>query len=92
MSAPTGIPPTEITVAIDRLVVETEHPVDAFAFRLALTHALQAVVEERGVPAGWTTDVRAPLAVIDGFEWDGQGAESCLASAVAARLYEGVHA
>ena len=82
--------PAEITVAIDRLVIETEHPVDPFAFSLALTEALRAVVEQRGVPTSWSAGGHAPVAVIEEFGWDGRGAETGLARAVATRLYEGV--
>ena len=95
MTAPSEIPAghvpaTDITVSIDRLVVEPDRPVDEFAFLRALSDALGTLVVERGVPAGWTVDGHTPVAVIDGFVWDGRGAEPGLARAVAARLYDGV--
>ena len=80
--------PAEIAVRIDRLVVETEHPVDAFALQRALADAVRAVLSERGVPAAWSQDARTPVAVVHGFAWDGQGAEPGLARALAVRLYE----
>jgi len=82
--------PAGITVRIDRLVVETEEPVDASAFQRELAVALRVVVEERGVPDGWGRNVRLLHAVIDGFVWDGRGAVPGLARAVAAGIYEGV--
>ena len=81
--------PVEIAVRIDRLVVETEHAVEAFALQRALPDAVRAVVSERGVPAAWSRDARTRVAVIHGFAWDGQGAEPGLARALALRLYEG---
>jgi hypothetical protein len=82
--------PGRITVRIDRLVLQTDHPVDAFALRRALGEAVCAVLVERGVPEAWHADVRRPVAVIDGLAWDGQGGEPALARAVASKLYEGV--
>jgi len=82
--------PAEINVRIDRLVLETDHPVDAFALRRALGEAVCAVLVERGVPEAWHADVRTPVAVIDGLGWDGQGGEPGLARAVASQLYERV--
>lgn len=82
--------PADITVRIDRLVVETEEPVDASAFQRELAVALRVVVEERGVPDGWDRDVRMLHTVIDGLAWDGRGAVPGLARAVAAGIYEGV--
>lgn len=81
-------PRPDITVRIDRLVVETEHPVDAFALQRALSAALLTVVSERGVPAAWSRDRRTTAAVVDGFAWDGHGAEHGLAAALAVSLYE----
>ena len=81
--------PARIAVRIDRLVVETEHPVDAFALRRALADAVRAVVSERGVPAAWHDDAWTRIAVIRDFAWDGRGAEPGLARALAVRLYEG---
>jgi hypothetical protein len=81
--------PVEISLRIDRLVVQTRHPVDAFALRCALADAVRAVVSERGVPAAWHGDARTPGVVFDGFVWDGRGAERGLAQALAVRLYEG---
>jgi hypothetical protein len=79
-----------IAVRIDRLVVETEHAaaVDAFALHRALADAVRAVVDHRGVPAAWHRGARTPVAVLDDFAWDGQGAEPGLARALAVRLYE----
>jgi hypothetical protein len=78
----------EITVHIDRLVIETDQPVDGNAFPEALTEALQAVLRERGVPASWNRDRTRTSTVVDGWTWDGRGGMSGLASNVAARLYE----
>lgn len=78
---------TDLNLRIDRLVVETEHPVDAFAFRQALTEVLRDVVQSRGVPAGWSQDTAQPATVIDNLTWDGTGGERGLAYAVADRLY-----
>jgi hypothetical protein len=78
---------TDVSLRIDRLVVETEQPVDAFAFRQALTEVLREVVQERGVPDGWSQDTATPAAVIEGLSWDGTGGERGLAYAVADRLY-----
>jgi hypothetical protein len=80
--------PVEIAVRIDRLVVETEHAVDAFALQRVLADAMRAVVSERGVPEAWSRDTRTRVLVIDGFAWDGQGAEPGLARALAVRLHE----
>jgi hypothetical protein len=81
--------PSEITVQIDRLVVETDHPVDGFALQRALGDAIRDVVTERGLPSCWQSDGSVPLAVVDGLAWDGQGGEPGLARALAVRLYEG---
>lgn len=78
----------EVTLHIDRLMVETDRPVDALALQPALSAALEAIVAERGVPAAWGEDVSVPSAMIEGFAWDGHGGERGLARAVAARLYE----
>ena len=83
-------PPVAIDLRIDRLVVETEHAVDAFALQRALADALRAVVDERGVPAAWRRELRVGIAVIPGFAWDGYGAEPGLARILATRLYEAV--
>lgn len=87
MTSPSG-PSVEITIRIDRLVVETEHAVDAAALRRALAGAVRAVVDERGVPPAWHRAARTPVAVIDGFTWDGHGGEPGLARALAARIYD----
>jgi hypothetical protein len=81
-------PPIEVVVRIDRLVVETEHPVDTFDLQRGLADAVRSVVAERGLPASWDHDVRTPVSVIDGFSWDGRGGEPGLARALATRLYE----
>jgi hypothetical protein len=78
----------DVTLRIDRLVVETDRPVDAFALRRALVAALESILVERGVPRAWGRDVLARSARIDAFAWDGQGGEPGLARALAARLYE----
>jgi hypothetical protein len=80
--------PVDIALRIDRLVVETEHAVDAFALQRALTDAVRALIIDRGVPAAWRRDTHARVAVVDGFAWDGRGAEPGLAQALAVRLYE----
>ena len=80
--------PVEITVQIDRLVIETEHPVDGLALRRALAEAISAVVTERGVPSTWQRDASVPLAIVHDFHWDGAGGELGLARGLAVRLYE----
>ena len=82
--------PADITLHIDRMVVETVEPVDASAFQRELAVALRAVVEERGVRDGWGRDVRMLHTVIDGLAWNGRGGLPGLARAVAVGIYEGV--
>jgi hypothetical protein len=79
----------DVTVRIDRLVVETQHPVDAFALQRALGEALREVLVERGVPEAWSADIRTPVAVLDGLAWNGLGGEPELGRALAERLYDG---
>ena len=82
--------PAHIHLRIDRLVLETEHPVDAFSLRRALSEAVCEVLAERGVPEAWHTDRRIPLAVTEGPAWDGRGGEPALAGVAACQLYERV--
>jgi hypothetical protein len=79
----------DVTVRIDRLVVETRHPVNAFGLQRALGAAVREVLLERGVPEAWSADIRTPVAVLDGLAWTGLGGELELARALAERLYEG---
>jgi hypothetical protein len=83
-----GEGPAEVVVRIDKLVVETEQPVDASALRQALAAAVQEVIADRGWPQECLRDTWTPMSVIDGFAWDGRGGESGLAQALAAGLYE----
>jgi hypothetical protein len=78
----------DVTVRIDRLVVETGHSVDTFALQRALGEAIREVLVERGVPDAWAADICTPVAVVDGFAWDGRGGEPGLARALADRLYD----
>lgn len=80
--------PAEVVVRIDRLVVETDQPVNGFALQRALADAVQQVISERGCPHAWSRDAGTPVSVIDGFVWDGSGGEPGLAQALAVSLFE----
>lgn len=79
--------PERITVRIERLVLETEHPVDGFALQQELGAAIDAVLVERGIPEGWRHQRTVPSLVVDGVAWDGRAGEAGLARAVAEALY-----
>jgi len=79
----------QVTVRIDRLVIDSEYPVDGLALQRALGEAIGAVLAERGMPSTWQRDVAVTLAVVDNIGWDGRGGESGLARALAEALHTG---
>lgn len=87
----------ELSIRIDRLVVDADEPIDGFAFQLALSSALKSVFEERGLPDGHRDAVHQPRVVLADLPVDqgqerrvGQTRETILAQALATRLYEGL--
>lgn len=80
--------PAEVVVRIDRLLVETEYAVNAFALQHALADAVRELIADRGHPPAWDHDSQTPSSVIDGFVWDGHGGEPGLARVLATSLYE----
>lgn len=79
--------PDRARVRIDRIIVETDHPVDGFALQLALGDALREVVAGRGVPRSWQRDGTVPALALGQVDWDGRGGAPGLARAVAERLH-----
>jgi len=82
-------PAATVALRIERLVIETDEPIDGFTLQVALGEAIHQVVTERGLPSSWRHDRAAQLAVVDGVDWNGHGAEPGLAWALAQRLFDG---
>lgn len=83
--------PGHIHIRIDRLILESDHPVEAVAMRRALSAALHAVVVERGVPDAWNTGRADAVAVTERpATASGDGDEHGLARAAASQIYDRV--
>lgn len=79
--------PTGAQIRIDRIVVETAHPVDAAALPDALGTALRTVISDRGLPRGWTATQHVPTLNLGRLAWDGRGGTPGLAEALVDQLY-----
>ncbi len=76
-----------IEIAIDEVTVEGFGPYDGFALKLALQRELTRLVRERGVPPAWSREGSRPILDVPAIPWDGHGAETGLAAALATELY-----